>query len=207
MQLGILGGTFDPVHYGHLLMAECCREQCALDEVWLMPAARSPHKPQERVSSADHRLEMLRLAIAGNEAFRVSSLEVDRGGVSFTVETLAELRSSLPDARLFLLLGADSLADFPKWREPARICELAIPVVAARPGYEPPDLEPLAELVSPRRMEQIRRYQVEMPLIDLSGTELRRRAAEGRSLRYRTPRAVQKYIETHRVYATDEAPA
>ena len=135
MRLGIFGGSFNPVHYGHLLLAESCREACALDEVWLVPAAVPPHKQGVVLAPAKARLEMLELALAGNEHLRPSSIELDRGGVSYTVDTLARIAAEKPGATLFLLMGADSLADLPTWREPARICSLATPVVVAACGF------------------------------------------------------------------------
>jgi nicotinate-nucleotide adenylyltransferase len=200
MRLGIFGGSFDPVHYGHLLLAECCRETCRLDQIWFVPAAISPHKRQGAVASATQRVEMLRLATGGNEAFLVSTLEVDRGGVSYTVETLEAVRREQPDAKLFLLLGADSLADLPNWREPQRICELAVPIGVGRAGAPSPDYSALAPLMPPRRLETTRELRVEMPAVDLRASELRRRVAASLSIRYRTPRAVEKYIETQRLY-------
>jgi nicotinate-nucleotide adenylyltransferase len=208
MRIGIFGGTFDPVHYGHLLLAECCREQCQLDEVWLIPAWQSPHKQTGAAARPEHRLEMLRLAVAGNPQFRVSMLEIERGAVSYTVDTLAEIQRQRPDDTLFLLLGADSMADFPQWREPERIRQLATLVVVDRPGHEPPPAnqpsqcavegQPASAPSSGR--DSTPALRVEMPQLDHSSTELRRRAHDGRSLRYRTPRAVQRYIETHRIY-------
>ena len=118
MRLGIFGGTFDPVHYGHLLLAELCREACRLDQVWFVPAATPPHKSPRAITPAGQRLEMLELAVGGNECFAVSRLEVDRGGVSYTVDTLAELKAADPQRELFFLLGGDSLKDLPHWREP-----------------------------------------------------------------------------------------
>jgi nicotinate-nucleotide adenylyltransferase len=200
MRLGLFGGSFDPVHYGHLLLAECCRETLRLDEVWLMPAAVPPHKRERVLAPAKHRLQMLELALAGHEQILVSSLEIDRGGVSYTVQTLATIREAKPQAETYLLMGADSLRDLPTWREPARICELSIPAVVRRGGASEPDFGILAELVSPQRLALIRAAQVEMPLVELSSTDLRRRAAAGQSLRFRTPRAVEKYIETHKLY-------
>jgi len=200
MRLGIFGGSFDPVHYGHLLLAECAREQLALDQVWLVPAAVSPFKIGRQPAPAKDRLEMLELALAGSEHLRASPLELDRGGISYTVDTLAEITRQQPAAKLFLLMGADSLRDFPNWREPARICELATPAVVRRGGAADPDFGGLAAIVSSQRLEQIRSSQVQMPLIELSSTDLRSRAAAGHSLRYRTPRAVEKYIETHGLY-------
>jgi nicotinate-nucleotide adenylyltransferase len=200
MRLGIFGGSFDPVHFGHLLLAECCREQGRLDEVWFIPAAFSPHKPEGAAASPSQRIDMLRLATGGHEAFRVSTLEIDRGGISYTVDTLEAIRREQPDVELFLLMGADSLADLPTWREPGRICELASPLVARRAGAPQPNYAALAPFISPDRLEALRRLCVEMPTIDLRATDLRRRIAAGQSIRYRTPRAVEKYIEAQGVY-------
>jgi nicotinate-nucleotide adenylyltransferase len=199
-RLGIFGGSFDPVHYGHLLLAECCREQCRLDEVWFLPAAAPPHKLGHDLAPAKARVEMLELAISGHEAFRVSPLEIERGGVSYTVETLRAIRTQEPRAELFLLLGADSLRDLPTWREPAEILALATPAVVSRAGSAEPDFSPLANLVDAARLEVIKSSQIGMSLVELSSTDLRQRAADGRSLRYRTPRAVEKYIETQGLY-------
>ena len=203
MRLGIFGGTFDPVHYGHLLLAECCREQCRLDEVWFLPAAVPPHKQGQDRTPAAMRIEMLELAIAGHPDFSVCSYETDRGGVNFTHETLAHFRQEAPERELFFLLGADMLYDLPAWREPARVCELALPVVVRRPGTEALDFDCLASITSPGRIEEIRRHQVEMPEIGISGREIRRRVAAGKSIRFQTPRAVEKFIETHRLYCQD----
>lgn len=200
MRLGIYGGSFDPVHYGHLLLAECCREQANLDEVWFVPAATPPHKQPGRLASPAARIEMLQLAIGGHAAFRVSSLETDRGGVSYTVDTLAAVREARPDDDLFFLMGADSLADLPTWREPQRVCQLATPLVVCRPGSPRPDLSVLSELMEADEIARVERSLVDMPQIGLSSTELRERAAVGHSLRFRTPRAVEAYIEAQRLY-------
>jgi nicotinate-nucleotide adenylyltransferase len=200
MRLGIFGGSFNPVHYGHLLLAESCREACGLDQVWLVPAAVPPHKQNAVLAPGKSRLEMLELALAGNEVLRPSGMELDRGGVSYTVDTLSQIASEQPGGTLFLLMGADSLADLPTWREPARICTLASPIVVRRAGSSEPDFSVLAPMVSAATLADIRRLQVEMPIIGLSSTDLRERAAAGRSLRFRTPRAVEKYIETHGLY-------
>src|ERR1700676_3229696 len=153
MRLGIFGGSFDPVHYGHLLLAECCREQCRLDQVWFVPAHLPPHKQTVSLTSGEHRATMLRLATGGNEAFVVATLELERGGVSYTVDTLATVAASEPGAELFLLLGSDSLADLPTWHEPQRICELALPVAVRRGGGPAADFSVLAQFMSPERLE------------------------------------------------------
>ena len=200
MRLGIFGGSFDPVHYGHLLLAETCREQCRLDQVWFLPAGVPPHKQTRTLAPAKARVEMLELAVAGNEHFAVSTLEIERGGVSYTVDTLRPLKERQPGDELFLLMGADSLREMVTWREPVEICRLAIPVVVHRAGSPEPDFAVLSALVASQRLAEIRLYQVEMPIVDLSSTDLRQRAGEGRSLRYRTPRAVEKYIQTQGLY-------
>jgi nicotinate-nucleotide adenylyltransferase len=200
MRLGLFGGSFDPVHYGHLLLAESGREQLSLDQVWLIPAAVSPFKIGREQAPAKARLEMLELAIGGNEGLVASPIEIERGGVSYTLDTLAAIAREWPGAELFLLMGADSLRDLPTWREPRRILDLATPAVVRRGGSPEPDFVGLAPLVSSERLNEIRAVQVEMPLIELSSTDLRRRAAAGHSLRYRTPRAVEKYIESNRLY-------
>jgi nicotinate-nucleotide adenylyltransferase len=201
MRIGFFGGSFDPVHYGHLLLAESCREQCRLDEVWFVPAAVPPHKRSDDRAEAKHRVAMLELAIAGNAAFRVSTIELDRGGVSFTVDTLSDIKSQQPpDAELFLLLGGDSVHDFPTWREPQRILDLATPVAVSRAGSPSPDFSDLAGLVTPERLDEIRRHTVEMPLVEFSSTEIRTRVAAGRSVRYMTPRAVEVYVAEQGLY-------
>ncbi len=200
MRLGIFGGTFDPVHYGHLLLAECCREQCRLDAVWFLPAATAPHKQDRQPTPAPQRIEMLELAVAGNPAFSVCRYESDRGGVHYTVETLAHFHEEEPGRELFFLLGADMLVDLPHWRDAARVCELAVPVVVCRGGCGPVDFGCLRGIAGQERIGLIRRHQVEMPEIGLSGTDIRRQVSQGQSIRYRVPRAVEKYIETHGLY-------
>ena len=200
MRLGIFGGTFDPVHYGHLLLAECCREQCGLDEVWFLPAATPPHKQDRELTPAAQRIEMLELAIAGNPAFSVCRFEADREGVNYTADTLEHLHKEDPGRELFFLMGADMLLDLPHWRNPARVCELAVPVAVRRPGCGPVDFDCLQGIASSERIELFRRHQVEMPEIGSSSSEIRRRVSAGESIRYRTPRAVEMYVETHGLY-------
>src|SRR6478736_2747786 len=160
MRLGLYGGSFDPVHYGHLLLAECARETLALDEVWLLPAAVPPHKQTRELAPAKHRLAMLDLALGGHEQIKSSRLEIDRGGVSYTVDTLTNIREQQPGATLFFLMGADSLHDLPTWREPARICDLATIAVVRRGGAPEPDFSVLAPLITGDRLAAIRAAQV-----------------------------------------------
>ncbi|MEM7316925.1 MAG: nicotinate-nucleotide adenylyltransferase [Planctomycetota bacterium] len=200
MRLGIFGGSFDPIHYGHLILAECCREQHALDRVWFVPTAVSPHKIGAEPVSAAARCEMLKLAIGGHVPFDICKIEIERGGVSYTVDTLTAIKDEHPEAELFFLMGADSLADFGSWREPARICELAKVVVVSRPGSGDPDFDSLNGVVDAKVAEEIRSLHVQMPQIEISSSEIRARVAEGRTIRFQTARAVEKYIETNQLY-------
>ena len=206
MRLGIFGGTFDPVHYGHLLLAESCREQLDLEAVWFLPAALPPHKLGRELTPAETRVEMLELAVGGLADFAVCRYEADRGGVNYTVDTLRALKQQDASRDLFFLMGADSLRDLPTWKEPATICQLATLVVVERAldgGTLQPegcDLAGLEGNLTPEQLDALRSHRVGMPRIDLSSSDIRRRVAEGRSIRYRTPRAVEKYIETHGLY-------
>jgi nicotinate-nucleotide adenylyltransferase len=181
-RVGVFGGTFDPVHVGHLAIANAALDELSLDRVYLVPARRSPLKQEGPTASAEDRLAMLIAAIADEPRFRVSPIELDRKGPSFTVDTLEALRSK---GELFLILGSDAYADFERWREPARIKSLATIVLAARPGA--PNAPAGARML-------------DSPLMDISSRELRARAARGRSLRYLVPEAVLRYIEEHRLY-------
>lgn len=204
MRIGVFGGSFDPVHYGHLLAAECAREQAGLDRVVFVPAAAPPHKPGRILAEPQARLEMLRLAIGGHDAFTVSTAELDRGGTSYTVDTLAALAAERPEDSLVLLLGPDSLAGLDSWREPGRIAALAeiVPIererlddlVAAVAGSG------LAPLLGPARLAAILARRVRMPAIGIRATDLRVASAAGRSIRYLTPRGVERYIATHGLY-------
>jgi len=199
MRLGIFGGSFDPVHYGHLLLAEICREQHRLDRVWFLPAATPPHKRSQQMAPDKQRTEMLALAIAGNEAFDISSIEIDRGGVNYTADTLEQIAAAQPGAELFFLMGGDSLRDLATWRDPQRICAAATPVVMRRPGIEP-DFSTLQPFVSAGRLAEISAHMVDAPLIEISSSNIRENVAQDRSIRYRTPRSVERFIATHELY-------
>ncbi|MER3416298.1 MAG: nicotinic acid mononucleotide adenylyltransferase [Gemmataceae bacterium] len=194
MRVGVFGGSFDPVHWAHLVIAEQAREQVALDRVLFVPAARPPHKQTQPLSTFAHRATMLRLAIAGHLAFEVSEVEKDRPGPSYTVATLEDLRRCHPEADLFLILGGDSLRDFPNWREPERIASMATLVAAPRPGYLVQSLP-----------NWVRLQEIQVPLLEISSTDIRKRVASGRSIRYLVPRAVECYIEAHGLYRNTPA--
>lgn len=202
MRLGVFGGTFDPVHFGHLLLAEQCREQCALDEVLFIPAGSPPHKQTQAITPAKARLEMLELAIGGHEQFRIDRRELQKVTPSFTYETLAELHAEDASHELFFLMGADSLRDFPTWREPGKILNLATLAVVNRGDQPPPDLAPSRELQG--NANDLRVKLVTMPDVDISSSDIRRRVRAGQSIRYLTPRAVECYIATQLLYLSAE---
>ncbi len=206
MRIGVFGGSFDPVHLGHLIAAECCREQARLDRVIFMPAAVPPHKQDRRLTPADDRVQMLRLAVGGHEAFTISTREIDRGGVSFTVDTLAQLRETHPAEELFLLLGPDAIVEFPTWREPARILQLAQPLVMVREVLDDTDTfasdAQLAGLMGREQLAAVLAAAVRLPAIGIRASDLRTAVAAGRSIRFRTPRAVEAFITAHGLYRT-----
>jgi nicotinate-nucleotide adenylyltransferase len=199
MRIGVFGGTFDPVHVGHLILAEQAREQGRLDEVWFVPAPRPPQKEGQPVTRFEQRVEMLQLAIAGQPAFRVDEIEKERDGPSYTAETLAELRRH-PEHTFYLLVGGDSLVDLPNWREPQRIVAQAGLLVMARPSSPVVGAAELRRRLGLGPEEPLSLELMEAPLIDIASRDLRRRAAEGRSLRYMVPRAVEVYVREKGLY-------
>ncbi len=183
MRTGILGGSFDPIHHGHLILARAALEQLALDRVLFIPAALSPHKTQTKPATAQDRLAMLQLAIECEPDFESCDLELHRPPPSYTVHTLRNLREKYPDDELILLIGADNVAKFETWREPDEIRRLANLAVLDRAGADAPHDWPV-----------VRR------LVDISSTDIRVRVADGRSIRYLTPDKVCDYIAAHGLY-------
>jgi nicotinate-nucleotide adenylyltransferase len=194
-RIGVFGGTFDPVHIGHLRVAEEFADAEGLDRVLFVPAARNPLRPGPPAAAAADRLAMLRLAVQGNPRFAVSDLELRRGGPSYTIDTLGELSREAPGARLVLALGADAWAGFGDWREPKRIAALADIVVLTRPGSPALDLpgDPLASPPSAVRA-------IEVTALDISASRIRALAAQGRSIRYLVPDRVLEFIESRGLY-------
>ena len=190
MRLGVLGGTFDPPHVGHLVLAQRALEQLALERVFWVPAGEPWRKADQPVTASGHRLALVRLAVGDEPAFAVSTVDLDRAGPSYSVDTLDELSRRHSGSELFLLLGRDALADLPNWHEPERLVSLATLAVAGRAGSA-------QEVALP---EGARVVVVEMPRIDVSATELRERAARGLSLRYLVPDAVATYIQEQGLY-------
>jgi nicotinate-nucleotide adenylyltransferase len=200
MRIGIFGGTFDPPHYGHLIVAEQAREQAALDQVWFVLSARPPHKVDRPITPFDRRSEMLALALAGQEdKYRVETIERDRPGLSYTADTLDALAQQHPNNDWFLILGADSIKDLPGWHDPQRILSKATILVAARSGHSIWTAADVAAGVG-MNPKDVRLSVIDVPLIDISSRDIRRRVAEGRSLLFQLPRAVEVYIREKRLY-------
>lgn len=199
--LGVFGGTFDPIHVAHLAVAQEAAESMGLERVLFIPAGEPPHKPGRDITAGEHRLAMIELAITGNDQFAVDRMEIDREGPSYTVDTLEAIhtrrRAAGASSDPALIISADTFLDLMTWREPRRVVELARLIVAPRDGY--PEVGPgfLAEHMADLAH---RATFLDGPRLHLSGSELRRRAAAGRSLRYLVPDAVAAYIGDHALY-------
>jgi nicotinate-nucleotide adenylyltransferase len=189
--IGLLGGSFDPVHHGHLIVGQVAAEKLGLEALRFLPAREQPFKRGRHRTSAEHRAAMLSLAVSGTPGFSVERTELDRPGPSYTVHTLEQLREREPGSEFVLLLGADAAAEFSGWREAERIPRLARIVVFARLGFVIPDLPWSTQLI-------------QVPTIDISATEVRRRVAEGLPIRHWVPDAVAEYIARHRLYLDPE---
>ncbi|MCA9086530.1 MAG: nicotinate-nucleotide adenylyltransferase, partial [Planctomycetaceae bacterium] len=178
--------------------AETCRATLHLDQVRLIPAGTPPHKTDASVSEGSHRAQMLRLAVSGYPEFVVDTRELHRSGPSYTVDTLRELREQFRDSKLFFLMGADSLRDFSTWRSPERITELATVVGVNRPGLPEVDSDQLAKWLPNGLAERV--ILLQMPGTNISASAIRRRVSQQHSIRFLTPKAVEAYIEHHRLY-------
>lgn len=195
-RLGIMGGTFDPIHYGHLLAAEWTREQFSLREVVFVPCGVPPHKPEGTDASAQDRYQMTLLATESNPHFLVSRREIDRQGPSYSLETVMEFREEKgSDWEVFFISGVDAVKELLTWREPDRLLELCQFVAVTRPGFQPQELE---EKLGRERARRI--HLLPVPGVMVSSTEVRERVRRGLSIRYLTPDPVREYIAKHRLY-------
>ncbi|MFF2908978.1 nicotinate-nucleotide adenylyltransferase [Paenibacillus sp. NPDC057934] len=192
MKIGIMGGTFDPPHIGHMLAAESARDTYGLDEVWFMPSHIPPHKHEAGVSGED-RLAMVQEAVKDHPSFRTLDLEVLRGGVSYTIDTIRELQSEHPKSEFYFIIGADMVQYLPKWQSIDELVQRLTFIGVGRPGT-PLDLEALPEHIAGRVT------LADMPQVDISSTMLRQRAAEGRSIRYMVPDGVYEYVQRGGLY-------
>ena len=195
-RLGVIGGTFDPPHNAHLVLAQNALAQLDLDRVLFVPAGHPPHKPEQPVSPVRHRLTMVEAALADNLGFQLSRVDVKRPGPHYTVDMLAILKDKHPGATFFFLMGGDSLAQFTTWRDPAGILQQARLGVMQRRGWET-DLASLTDKLSDI---EDRLAWLDAPHLEISGTDLRRRVAEGLPIRYLVPASVEDYVREHRLY-------
>jgi nicotinate-nucleotide adenylyltransferase len=198
LNIGILGGTFDPIHIGHLVVAEEARIKLGFNEVLFVPAGQPLLKPDRNITPVDHRVQMVSRAIASNPHFKLCTLEVEHPGPSYTVDTLLMLREQLgSETSLFFILGRDTLAELPSWKEPKKLVQLCSLVVAPRLGAK--DLQHL-ETEIPGLLDKV--IQLDMPVIGISSSGIRHRIAQGLPIRYLVPPEVQKYITEQKIYPT-----
>jgi nicotinate-nucleotide adenylyltransferase len=213
MRVAIYGGSFDPVHLGHLWVAQNCAEKLRLDQIIFIPAATSPLKPQGPVASNDDRLMMLRLAVGGSQqpvmgaaAFLVDDRELRRGGKSYTVDTVEEIRHERPDDELFFLIGSDAFAAIGQWHRPDELLAMVTPIVLRRGGDPPIDWSVLENLVSASRIKEIEAAAVSIPMIEVSSGDIRQRVAQGRSIRFLVTPSVAALINTKKLYQAATSP-
>ena len=199
-RIGIFGGSFDPIHNGHLLLAELCCESIGLDQVRFLIANISPFKADTKPASNKDRTEMVKLAIGGNPKFAIDTREIDRGGVSYTIDSVRTIAKENPESSLFLLMGADAIADIAKWREPAELFRLVTPTVMSRGGVGEPQWNVLQPYVDPSRLKEIEKAKVAAPQVEISSSDLRMRIMHRKSIRYQVPRSVEMFIQEQQLY-------
>jgi nicotinate-nucleotide adenylyltransferase len=201
MNIGVLGGTFDPIHIGHLLVAEEVRARLELAEVLFVPAGQPWLKLNNAISPAQHRLEMVRLAIAGKTYFKLSTMEIERAGPSYTVDTIAQLQTELDAGdELFFILGWDNLNQLPQWYQPQRLVKMCRLVAVPRVDFPTPDLGSL-EAAIPGLSKSV--ILLDEPHIDINASEIRERVAQGLSISQLVPEPVERYIKEHKLYVGD----
>ncbi len=199
MHIGLFGGTFDPIHLGHLILAERVREEAGLDAVWFLPSYRPPHKDHS-VSRYEHRLDMTALAIVGQPLFRIETIEQELPPPSYTAHTLEALQDRHPEHQFDLIVGADCLPDIPKWYEPRAILEHAGLIAVPRPGIEVWTAARLADALD-LTIDAVRLRMIDCPLIDIASRDIRSRVAAGKSIRYLVPRSIEEYIREKKLYS------
>ncbi|MBE3588342.1 MAG: nicotinate-nucleotide adenylyltransferase [Thermoanaerobacteraceae bacterium] len=197
-RLGIMGGTFDPIHYGHLVAAEGARHAFQLEKVIFIPAGRPPHKTGRQISSAHHRWIMTELAVASNPFFDTSTLEVDRPGYSYTIDTVREVRDLYPGAEIYFITGADAVLEILGWKNVDELLTMCWFIAATRPGYPLGNLRRRLSGIAPAPMNRI--ITMEVPALAISSTEIRTRVQEGRPIKYLLPEPVEAYILNRGLY-------
>ncbi|MBZ0298217.1 MAG: nicotinate-nucleotide adenylyltransferase [Anaerolineae bacterium] len=198
MRVGILGGTFDPPHIGHLILGEYAADALGLARLLYIPAADPPHKQHEKKTPVEHRLAMLRLALVDNPRFELSRVDLDRAGPHYSLDTVRIVRQQYPQAEIYFVMGGDSLRDLPEWHRPTEFIQLCKLAVMSRPGAEvSPDMH---EAVLPGLAQRV--VMIAAPQIEISSTDIAQRLSEGRSVRYLLPDSVRAYVQQNHLYAT-----
>jgi nicotinate-nucleotide adenylyltransferase len=201
MRIGIMGGSFDPIHTGHLIVAEQMRDARQLDQVIFIPTKVPPHKSDRMLASSSDRLKMARLAVADHPGFEVSDIELRREGPSYSIDTIAELREKWRNEhRVFFIVGADTLAELPTWRRPGDLVDHADFLTAMRPGFPMDFWDDLSVTFSPEQLARLKQGCVDTIPVGISSTVIRQRVSEGKTIRYLVPDAVEKYIHQHGLY-------
>lgn len=200
--LGILGGTFNPIHYGHIVAAECVRDACQLDQVLFVPAARPPHKDLDEVLDSQHRYQMVKMAVQEAPNFAVSSIELDRKGLSYTVETIAAYLAKYPGVEIFFILGVDALQLINTWKDVNRLIKICNFIVVTRPGYQLNKEDECFREIPAAFWEKV--IVVPVPGLYISSSEIRQRVAEGKTIKYLVPAVVEKYIADNNLYQDEE---
>jgi nicotinate-nucleotide adenylyltransferase len=200
-RIGLYGGTFDPIHHGHLLIARSVREKLDLERVLWIPSAQPPHKPSDGLTSFGHRAAMVKLAIEGEEGFVLDECEQRLGGPSYTLRTIEHCQVQFPDIELCWIIGADSLAELHTWYNVRQLVDACQVVTAHRPGFEQVSTDHLTEVLRRKQIAKLQRGVVDVPRVDISSSHIRERVWQGRSIRYLVPEAVDEYIRDHQLYA------
>lgn len=198
LKIGIMGGTFDPIHYGHLLIAENAADQFGLDQVWFIPTGNPPHKETSNISEAKYRCDMIKLAISGNPKFSLSLREVEDTEVCYTYRTLTALCEEFPENQFYFIMGADSLYEFETWRKPEIICEKAKLLAAVRDYVDEKKLEKQINFLKEKYQAEI--FRLTTPNFSISSHNIRARVREGKTTRYLLPENVRKYIAKEKLY-------
>lgn len=197
-QICLIGGTFDPIHYGHLVVAEEVRQKFGIQKVIFIPAARPPHKMDQEISEPHHRVNMTRLATASNRYFEVSTIEIERQGLSYTIDTVQEIKSIYKIETVYFITGADAVLEILTWKEAEKLLNMCTFIAATRPGY---NLNNLKETLKSLPGEIFKKtLPLEVPALSISSSDIRQRVREGRSIKYLLPEPVEQYIKENKIY-------
>ncbi|MEW6065617.1 nicotinic acid mononucleotide adenylyltransferase [Desulforamulus profundi] len=197
-QICLMGGTFDPIHYGHLVVAEEVRQKFGIQKVIFIPAARPPHKMGQEISEPHHRVNMTRLATASNRYFEVSTIEIERQGLSYTIDTVQEIKSIYKIETVYFITGADAVLEILTWKEAEKLLNMCTFIAATRPGY---NLNNLKETLKSLPGEIFKKtLPLEVPALSISSSDIRQRVREGRSIKYLLPEPVEQYIKENKIY-------